>query len=82
MNIQLMYEMDSMTLKDHSANMELHEESYLEAFNTILFSNPCEFLASLNNNLSIEECETFAEGSIKSGCTVALTRFFENIRYL
>jgi len=47
-----------------------------------MFLNPCERLNSIDNTIIIKDCETFAEGSVKNGFTVALTRFFENIRYL
>lgn len=46
-----------------------------------MFSNPCQRLYEIAN-ISITDCEAFAETSVKSGFTVALTRFFENLRYL
>jgi hypothetical protein len=42
-----------------------------------MMSNPCRLL-----NVTLNACETFAEGSMKQGLAVALTRYFENLRYL
>ncbi|CAD8188241.1 unnamed protein product [Paramecium pentaurelia] len=80
-NLYRLYQLDSTIHKEHSSNIDKHEQVYIEAYNTIMFSNPCQRLNEIAN-ISITDCESFAETSVKSGFTVALTRFFENLRYL
>ncbi|CAD8108800.1 unnamed protein product [Paramecium sonneborni] len=80
-NLYRLYQLDSTIHKEHSANIEKHEKVYIEAYNTIMFSNPCQRLNEIAN-ITITDCEIFAETSVKSGFTVALTRFFENLRYI
>ena len=43
--------------------------------------NPCQLIQQ-NIDPRVSTCKTFADGSVYQGMAVALTRYFENLRYL
>jgi len=78
-NIQKMYKLDSLILKEHSINRKIHSDTYNSVFNQIMMVNPCE---SISNDVSASQCEAFADSTVYQGMTVALTKNFENLRSL
>jgi hypothetical protein len=75
--VNFMYLQDSLIHQEHSKNVRISNTIYHNAFNDIMMQNPCPLL-----NVSVSECNTFADGAMAQGLAVALTRYYENIRYL
>jgi PAS domain S-box-containing protein len=80
-NIKSMYSLDSSIHQDHSINIKIHSDNYKTVFNTIMMQNPC-ILLQQNYLLDPAQCAVFADGSVFQGMAVALTRHFENLRYM
>jgi len=80
-NIKSMYALDSSIHQDHSINIKIHSDNYKNVFNTIMMQNPCDMLTA-DYNLNNANCIVFADGSVFQGMAVALTRHFENLRYM
>lgn len=80
-NIQQLFVLDSNIHQSHSLNINIHNKVYKDAFNTIMMLNPCEIIYSMKA-ADVAVCQAFAEGSVYQGMAVAITRYFENLRYI
>eukprot|EP01016_Furgasonia_blochmanni_P027631 TRINITY_DN2910_c0_g1_i2.p1 TRINITY_DN2910_c0_g1~~TRINITY_DN2910_c0_g1_i2.p1 ORF type:complete len:296 (-),score=88.30 TRINITY_DN2910_c0_g1_i2:228-1115(-) len=80
-NINELYNLDSQVHQEHSINVNILNEDYKNEFNQVMMLNPCPVV--VNQGLVTDAtCQTFADGSVYQGLAVALTRHFENLRYL
>eukprot|EP01017_Pseudomicrothorax_dubius_P003580 TRINITY_DN10546_c0_g3_i3.p1 TRINITY_DN10546_c0_g3~~TRINITY_DN10546_c0_g3_i3.p1 ORF type:complete len:371 (-),score=82.29 TRINITY_DN10546_c0_g3_i3:29-1141(-) len=77
-SIQELFGLDSIISQEHAKNLPVHNENFRREFNDIYLLNPCR----LFQNITIAECEAWAEGSVAQGMAVALTRTYENLRFL
>ncbi|EGR34069.1 PAS domain S-box family protein [Ichthyophthirius multifiliis] len=81
-NIRDLFKLDSDILYEHSQNINIHSQQYNAEFVQIMIQSICPYLKENNIVNNIEECNNFANGTIKSGMSVAFIRYFENIRQL
>jgi len=79
-NIMSMYSLDSSIHQDHSINIKIHSDNYKNVFNQIMMQNPCPLLSGFG--VDPTACQNFADGAVYQGMAVALTRHFENLRFL
>ncbi|CAD8157650.1 unnamed protein product [Paramecium octaurelia] len=81
-NLNSLYALDSSMHQEHSLNVEITNQIYLDAFKEIFMSQPCTILANLMNEVNEQDCQTFADGAIYQGMAVGVARYFENLRYI
>ena len=82
-NINIMYQLDSEIHPEHSLNTGTLDNSYDTAFNQMFMVDPCQTLMlSPYVNVTESDCELFAQGSVQQGLIMAITRYFEDIRYI
>ena len=56
-----------------SKNYDFHSEQYNNDFNSIVFSNVCQYLAQFRDNLA--ECEQFNQGILKKGIYSSVIKY-------
>jgi hypothetical protein len=78
-NIQALYNLDSDINQQHSVNIGIHSDLYKATFNQLMMLDPCPIYVA---NVSDAECIAFADGAVNQGIAVAITRHFENLRYM
>ncbi|CAD8075777.1 unnamed protein product [Paramecium primaurelia] len=81
-NLNALYVLDSSMHQEHSLNVEITNQIYLDAFKEIFMSQPCTILATIMFEVNEQECQTFADGAIYQGMAVGVARYFENLRYI
>ncbi|CAK82689.1 unnamed protein product (macronuclear) [Paramecium tetraurelia] len=81
-NLNSLYVLDSSMHQEHSLNVEITNQIYIDAFKEIFMSQPCTILANVMNEVNEQECQTFADGAIYQGMAVGVARYFENLRYI
>lgn len=78
-NVNAMYSLDSEIHQDHSVNINIHSQTYIDAFNNIMMLSPCAYFTAVVDKAT---CEAFADSAVNQGMAVGLTRHFENLRFL
>ncbi|CAD8043447.1 unnamed protein product [Paramecium primaurelia] len=80
--IDALYQIDSYFHQEHSLNIDILNNIYIDSFQEIFMLQPCAIFASEMQTVTEEECIQFASGAIDQGMAVGLARFIENIRFL
>ena len=80
--IRAIYDHDVHVHWQHSTNIRIHDQSYKTAFNKIMLNNPCKLIVALDDPEAINLCESYLEGTVTQGMTVAFTRHFENMKQM
>ena len=75
-----MYDHDVYVHWQHSKNIKIHDLSYKNAFDRIMIENPCNEIIAKDKPDEVKKCESYMEGVIPQGMTVAFTRHFENMK--
>ncbi|CAK66138.1 unnamed protein product (macronuclear) [Paramecium tetraurelia] len=81
-NLNSLYTLDSSMHQEHSLNVEITNQIYLDAFKEMFMSQPCTIMATVMNEVIEQDCQTFADGAIFQGMAVGVARYFENLRYI
>ncbi|EAS07526.3 PAS domain S-box protein (macronuclear) [Tetrahymena thermophila SB210] len=75
-----LYQLDSSVHQEHALNINVHNSAYNNAFDNVMMLDPCSIVFSLQGQ-NQDVCEQFAEKAVSQGMAVAVTRYFENLRY-
>lgn len=59
-----LYNLDTAIQEGHSINMALHGSIYIAAFDEVMLQSPCLLLEQVLKADTLENCQTFADGTI------------------
>ncbi|CAD8069136.1 unnamed protein product [Paramecium sonneborni] len=81
-NIDELFDHNSFFLEYHSQNIDLLDQQYIDAYNSLFVQNPCEIISQQDIKIDMEICNQFMDKAFSQGLNVGIPRFIENQRYL
>lgn len=67
--------------KDHSLNLGYHNQLYNDYFESIMKAGACNQVIKVAG-VDLATCQSFVKGIVDESLALALSRHFENLRYL
>ncbi len=67
--------------KDHSLNIPYHNKLYNDFFEMVMKVGACTEVVKLTT-VTLDDCKGFAKGIVDESLALAMSRHFENMRYL
>ncbi|CAD8070227.1 unnamed protein product [Paramecium primaurelia] len=77
--VKELYDLNTKIQKEHSSNIQYHNPTYNTHFDSLMKSGACSYLFSIID-IDINTCQSFIEGIIDQSLSLALSRYFEDIR--
>ncbi|CAD8162073.1 unnamed protein product [Paramecium octaurelia] len=81
-NINGLYSLDSSIHQEHSQNVEITSQIYLDSYRQVFMEQPCTIISNFLNEITEQECQLFSDGAVYQGMAVGIARYFENLRYI
>ncbi|KAL4470963.1 hypothetical protein ABPG72_013550 [Tetrahymena utriculariae] len=79
LNINEMYNINSVIQQEHSKNLQNHDSSYNSDYASVYMSNCCNILTNLKQ-VSDQDCQNFLYGSVTQGMAIVIPRYIEIYR--
>ncbi|CAD8104910.1 unnamed protein product [Paramecium sonneborni] len=76
-----LYNLNTNMQKDHSLNLGYHNTIYNNYFDTIMKAGACNEVIKVAG-VDLATCQAFVKGIVDESLALALSRHFENLRYL
>jgi hypothetical protein len=79
--VRELYNINTDMQKDHSLNILYHNSLYNNFFELVMKVGACSEVIKLTT-VTLDDCKNFAKGIVDESLALAMSRHFENIRYL